>query len=294
VHVHDACGRYASPCRRCSSGRRRAWFSPCRSSRSFASRWLCCSLSRSCCPSSSPRSPSLPASLSRSSPPPSPLATSPCSSPARGFAPRGRYDTSRTRPGHAHGTSTRRVARAARALLPARARAVAWRRLVPECFLLRPRRGGHRSALRGRRRRGAHLFSAGSRGARPPQVWRRVLHLHGAHRAGAEGARARVRETPANRHLFREGSLLALAPPPTPHPPSPRAPNPRDAGARAARLRPLFPRGVHTALAAHVGHAALPKLQRGGRPRRLRGGPCRGRRAAGGAPPSTSPAGAAI
>ncbi|EOD21583.1 hypothetical protein EMIHUDRAFT_447232, partial [Emiliania huxleyi CCMP1516] len=121
----------------------------------------------------------------------------------------------------------RRVARAARALLPARARAVAWRRLVPECFLLRPRRGGHRSALRGRRRRGAHLFSAGSRGARPPQVWRRVLHLHGAHRAGAEGARARVRETPANRHLFREGSLLALAPPPTPHPSSPRAPNPR-------------------------------------------------------------------
>mmetsp|Transcript_48099 Transcript_48099/g.151118 ORF Transcript_48099/g.151118 Transcript_48099/m.151118 type:complete len:248 (-) Transcript_48099:326-1069(-) len=238
-------------CRRCSSGRRRVCLSPCRWSRSFACRWLCCYLSRSCCPSSSLRSPSLPASLSRSSPPPSLLATPPCSLPARGFAPRGRCDTSRTRPGHALGTSTRRFARAARALFPARARAVAWRRLVPECLLLRPRRGGHRSALRGRRRRGAHLFSAGSRGARPPQVWRRVLHLHGAHRAGTEGA-------------------------------------------RAAHVRPLLPRGVHTALAAHVGHAALPKLQRGGRPRRLRGGPCRGRRAAGGAPPSTSPAGAAI
>ncbi|EOD40629.1 hypothetical protein EMIHUDRAFT_471816, partial [Emiliania huxleyi CCMP1516] len=186
-----------------------------------------------------------------------------CAAPSRGPAARPRARARplcrRASPGPRHRplrllrhrARRRRVARAARALLPARARAVAWRRLVPECFLLRPRRGGHRSALRGRRRRGAHLFSAGSRGARPPQVWRRVLHLHGAHRAGAEGA-------------------------------------------RAARLRPLFPRGVHTALAAHVGHAALPKLQRGGRPRRLRGGPCRGRRAAGGAPPSTSPAGAAI
>mmetsp|Transcript_48100 Transcript_48100/g.151124 ORF Transcript_48100/g.151124 Transcript_48100/m.151124 type:complete len:275 (-) Transcript_48100:168-992(-) len=69
-------------CRRCSSGRRRVCLSPCRWSRSFACRWLCCYLSRSCCPSSSLRSPSLPASLSRSSPPPSLLATPPCSLPA--------------------------------------------------------------------------------------------------------------------------------------------------------------------------------------------------------------------